>query len=391
MSRLIQLVSAQVMQNLLPALAVEGLREVVQIRSSGESYARSAAFFEKALQVRGVAVPVRCEVVDNPFPSIAESEQAVRSALGGGGETLVNITGGTKLMSIGAHAAAISHGCPILYCDSHHGRFLATSNQTLPGMHTFEETARALDLRTVLAAHGKNWKAEMPDSDLLEFGRAAWELYRDYRQEVTGWIEELVATIPMKDRRISNKKTQLRRFVETVLPAPRSEPASAYLDAAFNAGLLAVSPTGGITFACGPEKSKVERVRNLLQGSWFEYTIAGLLMRIDRYADIRLSLQPDTHHPSDFGETDIVAIDTVSCRLAIFSCKTSLRHVSQLEHLASIRDRATRLGGNLAAATLCVAFGPEDQRAIEGLRSRARLMNVDLLLGSEEVESLNHD
>ncbi len=139
MKTLIHLVSEQTMQNLLPILAFRPTR-VVQIRS------RPTRFHTAANNLR-IAVAEASqlpsyhdlhpefieETINEDSPSVEHARAVVTRHLEANPNALVNITGGTKLMSIGAYLAAeVSRQCARLYCDTSGQQFVPLGPAELP-------------------------------------------------------------------------------------------------------------------------------------------------------------------------------------------------------------------------------------------------------------------
>src|SRR5438067_857322 len=104
---LIQLISEQTMQNLVPLLALKPAH-VVHL-STPKTAARSAQIVEAARQAN---VIIELESIRlSEMPSIPETSRAVLRAIVAAREAhqipVINFTGGTKLMSIGAYEAAL--------------------------------------------------------------------------------------------------------------------------------------------------------------------------------------------------------------------------------------------------------------------------------------------
>jgi hypothetical protein len=99
--------------------------------------------------------------------------------------------------------------------------------------------------------------------------------------------------------------------------------------------------------------------------------------------DVHWSIMPENAgDPADYGETDLVLLDRNELRLAIVSCKSSLKHVSKLEHLSSWRDRARTLGGSYAAVHLAV-FQANDPAEVAAMKKLSKAMGISVHAGDE--------
>ena len=127
---LIHLVSEQILQNLLPLLALRPTN-VIQIRSADPRFAKAAQSLKNAVgalartpRYRGFAPEFFGEVINETSRSLDATRRKVGGALALWPGAVVNLTGGTKLMSIGAWMAAEYQHEPVLCCDTQERRFV---------------------------------------------------------------------------------------------------------------------------------------------------------------------------------------------------------------------------------------------------------------------------
>jgi len=171
---LIQLISEQTMQNLLPVLRLQPTKLVHLATPRTE--ARSPLIAEAAWQSK---CPVELETIRlSNMPSMREAHGAVVRSIedtkSDGVECIVNFTGGTKLMSIGAYVAALNNKTASLYVDSQEAVFV--DGQTGDGLETwfkgdlsFTPILRSLSVHAVAKANGcprvtggREWKKMLP-------------------------------------------------------------------------------------------------------------------------------------------------------------------------------------------------------------------------------------
>ena len=378
---LIQLVSEQTLQNLLPALALRPGR-IIQVKSSDPRFLQTPRHFVDACKVAGLDAtdfPL-AETIPHDSPDIQETMQCLEAIIAryGKADLALNLTGGTKLMSIGAYRVAAAHGIPSLYTDTQNRREFVDA-QTGPwasSLPSLAEQVQKLTVPMVMAAQGKDFLEDSFTQHLLEFGREAWRLRLDYHEAISAWTGAIRNSLPRRNGRIDDRPASLRQFLQTPLPATASAAAADYLDAAAQAGLLRVEPDGRAYFAAEPKKSSVERVSNLLDGAWLELAVADMARRGGRFADLHWSVEPE-QRGDDYGETDLIAVDREKLNLAVISCKTSTEHVSTLEHLSSWRDRARTLGGSHASGHLCL-FRAKSPDQANNLRAMGAKMNIQV-------------
>lgn len=372
------------MQNLLPLLALKP-RRVIQLCSDDDKILAAAAHTEAAARQAGIDAEFQVHRLPAASPTTEQVRHAHKQLISVFPGAVVNITGGTKLMSLGAYLGASEfHDSPILYCDTTNRQFVQVGKAPLPPhMLTFREVAALLNVPIVMAAQGKPFREDSITPGLLEFGKTAWGLRVQNHEPIAAWTARIRKAVPRrKDGRIEKNKTLLAAFLAASLPFPTSDAAQDYLDAAVQAGLLAVDTQGRVTMIAEPNPSSVERVSNLLDGAWLELAVAAMAAHGKRYGDTHWSVQPPDQAGADYGETDLIAVDREQLNLAVISCKTSTEHVRTLEHLSSWRDRARTLGGSHASGHLCLFRARDDNEAAR-LHAMGRTMGVHVHIADE--------
>ncbi|MCX7914845.1 MAG: DUF1887 family protein [Verrucomicrobiae bacterium] len=392
MTTLIHLVSEQTMQNLLPILALRP-NVVVQLRSRADRFHQAAENLKNAVHAirdtilyRDLQPEFREEVIEADSPTVEQTETKIRELLRRFPHPIVNITGGTKLMSLGAWKA-VADQTPIIYCDTAECRFVPVGRHPLPQLPPFPQIAASLTVEAVMAAHGvtrDNWKFDQPTEPLRAVGRVGFscrqaneQAFRDFGEAVRSHFRSDAERIPRGNKKLSELVAR---------PLPAAPPSvSPFLEALANADLLAKR---GDRFYPNvePSREKVEQLANLLEGSWLElYVVDLLLNHTDRWTDPHWSVEP--RHPEQvvFGETDVICVNVQATALQIISCKTVLRQ--QLETLEALAQRRRDLGGTFAKATLAVLSVSENER--RKLTNWARLLNVQLLVGDEITKAFS--
>jgi len=102
---LIHLISEQTMQNLLPIMALQP-DQVIHICSQDDRFDKAVTKLESAVSVAGLNPSFQIEKLQSRFPEVEDVRQALKSLLRIFPDSVVNITGGTKLMSLGAFLGA---------------------------------------------------------------------------------------------------------------------------------------------------------------------------------------------------------------------------------------------------------------------------------------------
>jgi hypothetical protein len=400
---LIQLISEQTMQNLLPLLAFEP-QEAIHICSRSERFRAAARHIESAAREAGLTTRFQTQELPAEVPDVEPVRHALKQTLSYTPDAIVNVTGGTKLMSIGAYLGASEFPAPLLYCDTDRQQFVSLGKHALPAAPSFKETARKLTLRIVMAAHGKAptaWKFNPAEPAHLEFGRSAWSLRRQSSEvfRKSGFSRGIRDFFRSDKGRIPSWKGKLEALCQAnlldALPDPVPPPVLEFFSQAAKAGFL--RQIGASDFRLMPPpagqdlRSHVERVANLLDGSWLELAVLDFVVRSRVLLDPHWSVEPrkgqlGTEDAQSFGETDVICIALPQGNLSVISCKSSLE--KPLEHLESLRERSQNLGGRYASAILAVLNVRNEQT--DQLRRWGRLLGVRILIGNE-IETLAED
>lgn len=388
---LIQLVGDQTVQNLLPAMALRPSR-IVQLRSRDaipvsprfETAARNFALAIDDLRHEegfGDYHPeIETIILNDTSPRIPDVRSAISKVLATSSDAVVNVTGATKMMSIGAHQAAVAMNVPALYCDTQEKRFVdAESGSPLMAIPTFEETADLLSVPLLMAAHGKpfaDWSSEEITSGLLDFGRANFEVRRDHWDSCAPFFDGVRNWFFCERGKFPKNTDTLKRLVSTPLPATDvSGKLSPVLRTATTAGLI-VAKGDKYYLNCKANQREVARIGNLLIGTWLELAILDLLKGHPYLRFPLWSVAPRDTRVTDFGEMDIVCVDLRLAGLHYISCKSTLSGQA-LEHLEAVGDRAHRVGGTFAGATLAVFSSlPDQASAIERYAKRLRITSA---------------
>lgn len=393
---LIQLVSEQTMQNLLPILRLKPARLVHLATPKTQN--RSAWIAEAARQSN---CPVELETLTlSAMPGMRETMQATLAAIENAGQrgdtALVNFTGGTKLMSIGAYVAALKHKTPSLYVDTQDALFVdGQSAEGLAGHFgddlSFTPLLRSLSLHAIAAANGcgritngHRWQPWLPlaqhllnhADDEAACHNAIQKLSPPPRRAAE-WLEALDHdfSVPETVSTLANQTGQYR---------PGSQPGTLRLPDTTRADLFELASLDGQ----GPVPNYNDRLfravsplqlaLNFLSGAWWEVIIAEHLSQTGRFRDIRWSAQVGERGGPDL-EEDVVALDGV--RVAYFSCKRSSQGGKLLTLLEQIKARAERLGGTFNHRYLCIYRQPHGQ-VLRNLEKRAKELGIRLVFAN---------
>ena len=382
---LAHLVGEQTLPNLLAALAVAPTR-LLHVCSADKKFSAPIRNLERALALAGLHPITHSLVLLSADPTPEEVTAALAALPADWCPSLLNLTGGTKLMSLGAKTWADANSVPSLYVDTHARRFVSTGAAALPDLPALPAVAHGLTLEVVLTAHGvpaDQLRAEPPSPTALAFGAAAagaWENSSD----CAAWIRDL-----RTQWLLPNDSPRPDAYRTGVALTPAGEPLA---QAAVQANWATIDASGRFLprLPVGTSGDHLRRdrfVADLLQnleGGWFELHLAGQMLAAGHFHDVRWSVESPHRPDLALGENDVVALDRRSLSPVFVSCKSSSSFPKPLEHIFSLRQRATHFGGTYAQAVLCISrlhFADQEK----SLRAFCRVAQVRLLLGSVEI------
>jgi hypothetical protein len=391
---LIQLVSEQTMPNLLPVLRLKPARLIHFV--TPKTVSRSALIAEAARQSQ---VSVELETVRlSAMPSMREAHDAVLAAIQRaaqeGTHPVVNFTGGTKLMSIGAYVAASRDKTPSLYVDTQDSLFV--DGQTGPlaelfgGDLSFTPILRRLSVHAVAKANGchrvtggHDWRHFLELAEHF-FGHRGDEERTHAALHGSGGMfpfgkepkrpADWFATL---DHEIALPETVCRLATACGLVSPGASSNSIRLPEQARRGLESLVYSRAYY---SPEQyfsavAPLQRTIGFLTGGWLEVIVASRMERCGRFRDSRWSIQVGEKGGADL-EEDIVALDGV--QIACVSCKRGGAKGRLLPLLEEINARARSLGGTFTQRFLAIAQKPSG-KVFQNLDQRARQLGVRLL------------
>ncbi len=387
---LIQIVSEETMPNLLAAMAIKPER-IVHLCTS--SMAGTSAALERAYgQAQVKTVVDTCMIGGNP--DIVEMSDSVRKAIAKHGNPVVNLTGGTKLMSIGAYVAATRAGTTSLYVDTAAGRFVdglsgGNFQSLFPDGAEVTRVSKQLMVNSITTANGvervtggKPWKNYSTIAELL---------LGDFRMEQK--CHDIVADIIKGEPR---NFAQAQAYFRKLYSKPLSVPGGLGV-AAVSAGLL--EERGGVCYPAprwldalnGLDFSGGKIPGNLIysalnearwpfaffNGNWWEIAVMRYLSERNRYRDLRWSVDAGSRFGSSTDmEEDILGVDGVN--LLYVSCKRGGDKAKLSRVLEDVNSSARRLGGKFAHKMLAVFVDLQGMQRTR-LVNRCKELHIELL------------
>ena len=394
---LIQLVSEQTMQNLLPVLRLKP-RRLVHL-ATPRTVARSALVAEAAGQA---GHDIELETITlSAMPGIRETRQAVLAAIERSGaaeqDVIVNFTGGTKLMRIGAYVAAAKHKVPSLYVDTQDALFVDGQTgdrltELLDGDWSFTSLVPLLSVNAVARANGcarvtsgHDWQAFLPLAQNLLSNPDAEQAAHDAFQGGQGLFPKSeprkpIDWLPFYERDISLPKAVGRLAIEVGLMVSGSREDSVRLCPATRSEMesLAANQSAhiqGYASRYYRAVSPLQRAISFLSGGWWEVILADNMRRCGRFRDIRWSVQVGERGGPDL-EEDVVALEGV--QIVYVSCKRGGHRSRLLPLLDEINARARSMGGTFTRRFLAISRKPQGQ-VLANLKRRANELGIGLV------------
>lgn len=385
---LIQLVSEEAMPSLFPILALKpaGVTHIVS-----RSFAQHSMFVMRAADAVG-AVPPRdaySESILDDMPTVGETHQVVSDAIAmfqrQGLRPVLNFTGGTKLMSIGAFQAALASKVTSLYVDGERQVFV--DGRTGPELAAMLENGMALGMlapllsvRMVLTAYGcevQNFKRQ--DKELSAVATA---LLLNPDDEVQAFECVAGKNGAFASLRSSKSIRRWREAKSISFDLPDSIGAVAEtcglvrrVGKRFNLSAECNHHENTQSRQChGPDPGQIlQRRYKFFEGGWWEVVVANAAEKCSALADVNANLTIAKGGRLAM-EEDVLAIQGL--QLAYFSCKRSGAD-RLVRHMEEVDASARRLGGKLARKYLAVCHLPEFMR--DGLQKRAHQLHVTLI------------
>jgi hypothetical protein len=364
---LIQINGDNVAANLLPIMALRPER-IVQLVTKSQRAERAVAQFRDAFSLLAKEAGYegyKPKIQDHTLAStdMPDVRDTVARLLLENQGAVLNFSGGSKLMSLGAYQAALALGRPSLFCDVDEERFVNGRTGSLQAPVEYQKLADQLSIRLLMALHGRRheeWQAQAVSEPLRAFGLRAYELRLQHWSALEAFNQAL--------------RTALPSLGDKALPAAlsQSEAARLYLTAAAAAGLVKQVPEGWRVLGA------VEQTEAFLTRSWLELAVLDRILVNPSYRDVMWN----PTRADEGRSSGIFAVDSRGMKLRYIESLPSLTH-SPHDHLEAVAQRSRQLGGAAAEATLVVLRPAQGQD--NALRHTARRLGVEVIIGAEEI------
>ena len=319
---------------------------------------------------------------------------------------MVNFTGGTKLMSIGAFQQAAKDGVPSLYVDTQSNCFVdgetgADIRPFFGGEVSFSKIIAdlTLDVMVVASGHqsvskGRDWRGHLaaaravrdnPEDTkqlqgVLEQGEKGFFPGGRIPRDPAGWLKVLDVSFPVP-------LSLFPHLLAAGLLDPASTPEAALLSSRTRPELLFLAQAKAegnyienYNGRCFAAMQPLQHFPTFLGGGWWEVIVTEALERAGRFHDLRWSADVIQQGGSDL-EEDILALD--GCDAVCVSCK--IRGVRLVPYLDELNGRSKAIGGTFTRAFLALQQPPTG-KAWKDLQARARQLRIRLLT-PENIDS----
>jgi hypothetical protein len=401
---LIQLISEQTIQNLLPILRLKPKKLIHLV--TPKTAARSAILKAAA---KAAGLDPELEVIQlSTMPGIPECFNAVADALAKNktdGQCVVNFTGGTKLMSIGAFAAAQTQKVPSLYVDTMDTCFVdgATSsemNTLLAGDWSFTPIRNQLRVDVLGIANGvsritsgKPWHAMLPLAEHLFHEIADEEATHASLHGPAGLFPKGLEPrtpkdwLPLFDKVIPLPATVARLAIEAGLVRPGPSATDVFLPDTSRAELdyLASHQVADFNARYFAVVASLQHCAAFLTGAWWEVIVCDAAQKSGLFRDLRWSANVGDRNGPDT-EEDILGVDGVE--LLYINCKRGGSKARLLPLLEEVRARASTIGGSFNRRFLAVLQPPQGKVAAN-LQQQAAKLGIRLITGDNVYQPGN--
>lgn len=265
----------------------------------------------------------------------------------------VNITGGTKIMALGAYSWAAKNSVPAFYID--------TGN------------------KNIQLFCGEQWQnLQLPD--ILEFDTLLNLYGYEIQSKVKAHLPATVREALEKMIELASRKDGITAFhaLNAIALAAGSDPdlVAVYSAAPFLEPLLAICKVAGkLDYNLSHVSFRDEQARAWCNGIWLEEFVQATLARLQGEGRIT-SWASSVQVIGDAGANELDAVFTAGNRLHVLECKTS-RMASSTSILYKADSLRGRVGGIFTKSMLCSLDPPGPSET-----ARAKTMGIKTVIGA---------
>lgn len=360
------LLSEQPTPNIGPAIDPR-LKPDVLVLLVTRQQAERVPHYEAVLRPRGIKVETA--QLEDPF-SWEETCQVVEQQIArlGSQGVLINATGGTKPMSIGAYMAGFQKSVPVFYVHDDRIEWLSTDGDRHVFPWDVDQLEDRINLKDFLRVHGVQKTGKFDKRILPERKAVAREII------ATRGLQRGVRYVNWAGSQCRDKG---RLTHDMSIEDQNSEDCQAVLDKFRDAGLIRFKTKNTLEFV------DADALR-WCTGGWLEDHVAETVQRLGKESDLRIQ---DSAHgvtvryfgdrpgstagDAEHNEADVVVL--ANNQLYLIECKTrymtSAKRVRATEALYKLATLRRELGGSQARAMFVSYFdlSPADKRRASDL------------------------
>ncbi len=365
------LVSAQLLANYIPVLMDRP--DLVMLLSSSRMRVE-AGRFARMLQQQGIRHSIRHDVPDAGFASIQQfaaellaelQEKYPQAAL------TVNITGGTKLMSIGLLGVFTAAGQRIIYTDTAKGQL----EQIQANAAMLEPLRAVLDVRDYLQAYGANTVSCLSDDPTWHTSATRRRVAAQHLAALSGEprLRSLIKVLNALGMKALSPKGERLLAPQQAFDRPLTPEWREAVQPLLDANLLSLLPNQQDVVFLDAERTR------FLSGHWLE-EYAWLVAEQLGLNDVACGVEIRWEKSDTYNELDVLVVHdnrllVLECKTGVFASKNSpVKGVdpnSVLYKIDSIGDSIKGLYGKVAL--LSVWELPEEAQ------ERARTQKVEII------------
>lgn len=374
------LVSAQLLANYIPVLMDKP--DLVVLLSSTRMRVE-AGRFARMLQQRGVRHSVRQDVPDAGFANIRQFATTLLAELQekySQANLTANITGGTKLMSLGLQEVFAATGHRIIYTDTAKGYLELLQTATL------EPLQAVLNVRDYLQAYGANTLHCLSEDPLWHTNALQRRAAAQHLAELSGQshLKSLIKVLNALAMKALSLRGDSLIAPQQAFDRPLAANWREALQPLLDAGLLALLPNEQDVVFMDAERTR------FLCGHWLEeyaWQVAEQLDLDDAACGVEIRWEKsDTYNELDVVVTHNNRLLALECKTGVFASKHSTLKGTDPNHVLykmdSIGDSIKGLYGNVALLTVWDL--PEEAQ------ERARTQKLRLINPQELRDFLQH-
>lgn len=374
MSTHICIVSDQILANYLP-VKIKDAKKVLLMSSAAMTRKKKTACFEKLLSINNIDYTAYNDVPDQRIDEIINYLEDVYENIclhNNKDDLILNITGGTKIMTLAFWDFFKNKNIPVIYMDTYNDNIHYLHNDKVEKISSTLNIQDYLIAQDVaieeIASDSKDWFDKITERKELSsyLAKNAYQL-ESFFNDVNAFTEKVLS----KDKEIRNPSKNLEN--------KPSEVEKPIFEALHDLGLIEWNNDKDITF-------KDPNVVDYLKGFWLEEYVylAALEANPDHVAcGVKISRNSQANN-----ELDVIVVH--NNRMLVIECKALKFKIKQVNEIvykaAEVGNNLKGLFGKIYLVSARDASNQEDKNII---LERAKAHNVNLILPNDLNDMTN--